>query len=277
MQRRSVLFTPADSPDKLRSAPEAGADVLVFDLEDGVAPADKERAREVLPGVLDDLTVDAELWVRVNGHAEPMAADVETVASDTVAASTDGVVLPKVTAPEDVTALTDRLADAGLDRPIHALVENARGVLEADAIADTPAVDSLLFGGEDLAGDVGLTRTAGSEELCYARQRVAIAAAAAGVDALDGIHTDIRDTESLRAAAETALEFGYDGKMAIHPAQVGSLNDVFTPSEEEVEWARRVTEAAAEREAGVFTLDGELIEAPIRKQAERVLERAGER
>ncbi len=277
MPRRSVLYTPADSPDKLRSAPEAGADVLVFDLEDGVAPADRERAREVLRGVLDDLTVDAELWVRVNGRAEPMAADVETVASDPVAASTDGVVLPKVTAPEDVTALTDRLAEVGLDLPVHALVENARGVLEAEAVADTPAVDSLLFGGEDLAGDVGLTRTEGSEELLYARQRVAIAAAAAGVDALDGIHTDIHNTESLRAAAETALQFGYDGKMAVHPAQVEPVNDVFTPSEADAEWARRVTEAAAEREEGVFMLDGELIEAPIRKQAERVLERVGER
>jgi citrate lyase subunit beta/citryl-CoA lyase len=157
-----------------------------------------------------------------------------------------------------------------------ALVENARGVLEADAIADAPAVDSLLFGGEDLAGDVGLTRTEGSEELLYARQRVAVAAAAAGVDALDGIYTDIRDTEGLRTEAETALQFGYDGKMLIHPGQVDPVNDVFTPSDEEVEWARRVVEAAAEREEGVFMLDGELVEAPIRKQAERTLERAGE-
>ena len=260
----------------LRSAPGTGADVLVFDLEDGVAPADRERAREVLRGVLEDLEVHVELWVRVNGRTEQMAADVGTVASDAVAAQVDGVVLPKVTGPDDVAAATDRLGEAGVSLPVHALVENARGVLAADAVADAPAVDSLLFGGEDLAGDVGLTRTEGSEELLYARQRVAIAAAAAGIDAIDGIYTDISDTEGLRAEAETALHFGYDGKTLIHPGQVGPVNDVFTPSEEEVKWARRVTEAAAEREEGVFMLDGELVEAPIRKQAERTLERAGE-
>ena len=275
MSRRSVLFTPADSPDKLHSAPEVGADVLVFDLEDGVAPADKEAAREVVREVVPDVEFSGELWLRVNDRDDLLEADAALLREETVVAALDGVVVPKVTGPETVERVTGRYPP-GLDIPVHALVETARGVLRAEAIADAPAVGSLLFGGEDLAGDVGLTRTDGSEELLYARQRVAIAAAAAGVDALDGIHTDIHDTESLRAAATTALQFGYDGKMAIHPAQVAPLNDVFTPGEEEVEWARRVTEAAAEREEGVFTLDGELVEAPIRKQAERTLERAGE-
>ncbi len=276
MPRRSVLFTPADSPDMLRSAPETGADVLVFDLEDGVGPADKDDARDVLREVVPGLEFDGELWLRVNDRDDLLEADTALLREAGVAAVLDGVVVPKATGPETVERVTDRYPDR-VDLPVHALVENARGVLDADAIADTPAVGSLLFGGEDLAGDVGLTRTEGSEELLYARQRTALAAAAAGVDAIDGIYTDIRDTEGLRAAAETALEFGYDGKTLIHPGQVAPVNDVFTPTEEAVEWARRVTEAAAEREAGVFTLDGELIEAPIRKQAERVLERAGER
>ena len=275
MPRRSVLFTPADSPDMLRSAPEAGADVLVFDLEDGVGPADKDEARAVVREVVPDLAVDGELWLRVNDRAELLDADAALLDEEAVAAALDGVVVPKVTGPDAVERVTDRYP-SGVALPVLALVENARGVLPAEAVADAPAVDALLFGGEDLAGDAGLTRTEGSEELLYARQRTALAAAAAGIDAIDGIYTDIRDTEGLRAAAETALQFGYDGKTLIHPGQVDPVNDVFTPSQGEVEWARRVVEAATEREEGVFMLAGELVEAPIRKQAERTLERAGE-
>lgn len=276
MPRRSVLFTPADSPDMLRSAPETGADVLVFDLEDGVGPADKDDARDVLRDVVPGIEFDGELWLRVNDRDDLLEADTTLLREAGVAAALDGVVVPKVTGPGTVERVTDRYP-ADVAPPVLALIENARGVLGAEAIADASAVGALLFGGEDLAGDVGMTRTEGSEELLYARQRTALAAAAAGVDAIDGIYTDIYDTEGLRTEAETALEFGYDGKTLIHPGQVAPVNDVFTPTEEAVEWARRVTEAAAEREAGVFTLDGELIEAPIRKQAERVLERAGER
>jgi len=276
MPRRSVLFTPADSPDMLRSAPGTGADVLVFDLEDGVGPADKDDARDVLREVVPNLDFDGELWLRVNDRPALLEADAALLREAGVIAALDGVVVPKVTGPDAVERVTDRYP-ADVAPPVLALVENARGVLEADAIADAPAVDALLFGGEDLAGDAGLTRTDDSEELLYARQRTALAAAAAGVDAIDGIYTDIRDTEGLRAAAETALQFGYDGKTLIHPGQVDPVNDVFTPDTEEIEWARRVVAAAAEREEGVFTLDGELVEAPIRKQAERTLERAGER
>ncbi len=258
----------------LRSAPDTGADVLVFDLEDGVGPTDKDKAREVVREVVPDIAFDGELWLRVNDRPALLDADAALLDEERVAAALDGVVVPKVTGPDAVERVTDRCPPE-VSLPVLALVENARGILGADAIADAPAVDALLFGGEDLAGDVGLTRTEGSEELLYARQRVAIAAAAAGIDAIDGIYTDIRDTAGLRAEAETALHFGYDGKTLIHPGQVDPVNDVFTPSQEDVEWARRVVEAAAEREEGVFMLDGELVEAPIRKQAERTLERAG--
>ena len=259
----------------LRSAPETGADVLVFDLEDGVGPADKEAAREVVREVVPDVGFDGELWLRVNDRAALLEADAALIQEEAVVAALDGVVVPKVTGAEAVERVTDRYPPE-VSLPVLALVENARGVLRADAIANAPAVDALLFGGEDLAGDVGMTRTEGSEELLYARQRTALAAAAAGIDAIDGIYTDIRDTAGLRAAAETALQFGYDGKTLIHPGQVDPVNDVFTPSQEDVEWARRVVEAAAEREEGVFMLDDELVEAPIRKQAERTLARAGE-
>jgi len=259
----------------LRSAPDTGADVLAFDLEDGVGPTDKDEAREVVREVVPDIAFDGELWLRVNDRPALLEADAALLQDEGVAGALDGVVVPKATGPDAVERVTDRYP-TGISSPVLALVENARGILEADAIADAPAVDALLFGGEDLAGDVGMTRTEGSEELLYARQRTALAAAAAGIDAIDGIYTDIRDTAGLRAAAETALQFGYDGKTLIHPGQVEPVNDVFTPGEDQVGWARRVVEAAAEREEGVFMLDGELVEAPIRKQAARTLERAGE-
>jgi citrate lyase subunit beta/citryl-CoA lyase len=150
-------------------------------------------------------------------------------------------------------------------------------VLEAPAIADAEATDALVFGAEDLAADVGATRTPEGTEVLYARQRVVIAAGAAGVDAIDTVYTDIEDREGLAGETRFAAGLGYDGKMAIHPAQVDPINAAFTPDPEAVEWARRVLEArevADGEDRGVFRVDGEMIDAPLIARAERIVERA---
>jgi citrate lyase subunit beta/citryl-CoA lyase len=274
MPRRSVLFTPGDRPEMLRKAPDAGADVIVFDLEDAVAPERKPEARETVHDVLadDDFDPDCEVCLRVNPTG--IAADDDLRAVADAAANLDSVMLPKTASADDVRTLTRLLGEHDSDLPVLALVETARGVLNAADIAAAAGTDALVFGAEDLSADVGATRTAGGTEVLYAREHVVLAASAADVDAIDTVYTDIEDVDGLREETEFAIELGYDGKMAIHPAQVDPINEAFTPAPERVEWAERVLEAKREADAegrGVFRVDGEMVDAPLVEQARRVM------
>jgi citrate lyase subunit beta/citryl-CoA lyase len=271
MSRRSVLFSPGDKPDLLRKAPDSGADVVVFDLEDAVAPDAKSAARETVNDALHDIDPDCEVCVRVNPTG--IAADDDLAGVLAGSPRLDSVMLPKVSGPDDVETLAALLAERGADVPVLALVESAAGVLAADAIARADATDAILFGAEDYAADVGATRTDEGTEVLYARQRVVTAASAAGVDAIDTLWTDFQDTDGLQTDTERGIRMGYDGKMAIHPGQVTVVNEAFTPSDEDIAWAERVVETAAATE-GVFALDGEMIDGPLVAQAEQILRRA---
>ncbi len=266
MVRRSVLFSPGDQPDLLRKAPETGADVLVFDLEDGVGP-DKSRAREVVAEALAEIDPDAELCVRVNPPGAGLEKDAAALAG---APAPDSVMVPKVDGPAGIEAVVEAVET---ELPVLAVLETAAGVLHAEAIARAEPVEGLLLGAEDLAADTGARRSESGEEIAHARGRVVLAAAAAEVDAIDTLYTDFEDREGVAADTERAAAFGFDGKMAIHPAQVPVINEAFTPDPEDIEWARRVLEAA-DGETGVFAVDGEMIDAPLLAQAERTLARA---
>jgi len=273
MVRRTVLFSPGDDPEKLRKAVSFDTDVVVFDLEDAVVPSAKPAARETVRDALADvMPADAEVCVRVNPVGRGAADDVAVALAGT---GPDSVMLPKTSGAEDVTRLVDLLDPAGLDCPILALVESAGGVLHAEAIAAHDATAALVFGAEDLAGDLSATRTAEGGELDHARQHVVLAARAAGVSPIDTHYPTYTDDAGLRTEAERAVELGYDGKLAVHPGQVGVIHDVFTPSAERVAWAQRLLEARDVADGGVFVFDGEMIDAPQIRQAERVLERAG--
>jgi len=277
MVRRSVLFSPGDQPDLMRKAPSAGADVVVFDLEDAVAPGRKDEARDAVDAVLSDpdFDPDCEVCVRVNPVGSGAGADVESVLAGGSAA--DAVMLPKAGDREDVETLGRLLAEEDAEAPVLALVESARGVLNAQEIALAGPTDALVFGAEDLSADIGATRTDEGTEVLHAREHVVLAASAAGVDAIDTVYTDIEDTEGLAEETRFAAGLGFDGKMAIHPAQVDPINDAYTPAPEDVEWAERVLaakEEADEEDRGVFRVDGEMVDAPLIAQAERVLERA---
>ncbi|WP_224450029.1 HpcH/HpaI aldolase/citrate lyase family protein [Haloprofundus salilacus] len=274
MTRRSVLFSPGDRPELMRKAPTSDADTVVFDLEDAVSPERKDGAREEIHDVLSDreFDPDAEVCVRLVDPTTDL--DVILGADDV---RLDAVMLPKVGAASDVDEAAAVLAEHGRDLPVLALVENAAGVLSAAEIAAAAATDALLFGAEDLAADVGATRTEEATEVLYARQHVVIAAAAAGIDAIDMVYTDFRDSEGLAKETAYATTLGYDGKMAIHPAQVSVINDAFTPSDERIEWAQKVVAAKEEADdegRGVFQVDGEMIDGPLVTQAERILARA---
>jgi len=273
-----VLFSPGDRPDLMRKAPGAGADVVVFDLEDAVAPGQKDEAREAVSDVLSDpeFDPDCEVCVRVNPVGAGAGADVEAVLAAADEA-VDSVMLPKAGDREDVETLGRLLGEVDAEAPVLALVESAAGVLNAAEIARAGPTDALVFGAEDLSADIGATRTDDGTEVLHAREHVVLAASAAGVDAVDTVYTDIEDTEGLAEETRFAAGLGFDGKMAIHPAQVDPINEAYTPADDDVEWAERVLEAKAEADEegrGVFRVDGEMVDAPLVARAERILERA---
>lgn len=272
MTRRSVMFTPGDRPEMLRKASGSDADVIVFDLEDAVAAERKAQARTAVVDLLADpeFDPDPEVCVRLNPEFEADLAVIER-------ALPDSLMLPKVGSKADVKALDDRIRQYGGSLPVLALIESAAGVLAAPEIAAADATDALVFGAEDLSADIGATRTDEGTEVLYARERVVIAASAADVAAIDTVYTDIEDTEGIAAETRFAIQLGYDGKMAIHPAQVKPINEAFTPDPDELAWARRVMDArerAQKEERGVFRVDGEMIDAPLVARAQRIMDRA---
>ena len=276
MARRSVLFSPGDKPELLYKAVETGADTVVFDLEDAVAPSRKDSARESVADVLSDPSFDpeCEVCVRLNADLAAAARDVEAITAE--GQRLDSVMVPKAESADNVVRVHELLASHGVEIPFIALCESAAGILSAEAIAAVDPVEAVAFGAEDLSADIGATRTESGEEVSYARQQVVLSAGAAGVDAIDTLVTDIEARDRLASDTEFARGLGYDGKMAIHPAQIPIINDAFTPAPEEVEWAEKVLKAAetAKREGqGVFRVDDEMIDAPLIAQAETIVDR----
>ncbi|QLD88231.1 CoA ester lyase [Natronomonas salina] len=276
MPRRSVLFSPGDQPALMQKAPGAGVDTVVFDLEDAVAPGRKDEARQAVNDVLTDPGFDPDCEVCVRVNPDPRVADDDLEAVLAGEPRIDSVMVPKASSAADVREKDELVRDHGYDLPVLALCESAQGVLHAEEIAATPAVDAVAFGAEDLSADIGATRTESGEEVSHARQHVVLAAGAADVDAIDTVFTDVEDTDRLAEETAFATQLGYDGKMAIHPAQVPVINEAFTPAEEDVEWAEKVLAARDEADdegRGVFRVDDEMIDAPLIARAERIVER----
>src|SRR5262249_50418244 len=257
-RRRSCLTVPGDDERKLAKAAGLAADEVILDLEDAVAAERKDGARETVARALCDLEWRAAtVAVRVHrGSADDLALVRE--------AKPDVVVLPKVESPDEL---------AGLTVPSEAQIETALGLVECERIAAAPGLEALVLGPGDLAASLGVPElTIGSgAHVEHALFRVAVAARAFGLAAIDGPHAVLGDEAGPRASAERARAFGYDGKWCIHPAQIAVCNDVFAPTEEEVERARRILAVA-----GVARLDGEMVDAANRRMAESILARLGE-
>ncbi|KTG12210.1 HpcH/HpaI aldolase/citrate lyase family protein [Haloferax profundi] len=273
MVRRSLLFSPGDRAELLQKAPSSGADTLIFDLEDAVAPSQKESARATVRDVLADpsFNPEAEIVVRIN---EEIKGQNDIAALED--AAPDAVMVPKVSNSEDLSYVEDILQEHNVDCTVFALVESAKGVLNAPEIASAPVTSAVALGAEDLAVDLGASRSADGTEILYARERIVLAASAAGIDAIDTPYTTLRDNDGLRADAKFARDIGFDGKLAIHPKQVSRINEAFTPNEDRVMWARRVVEAwesAEQSGRGVVEVDGEMIDAPLLEQAQEILRR----
>lgn len=282
--RRTFLYVPGSDERKLAKAQALGADAVILDLEDSVASERKAEARERIAGLLRAVPTPTTEWlIRLNGVTSPhFAVDVDCA----VAATPDGLVIPKVDDAGTLHEVDRRLAAAERDagRPVggvklFAMIESARAVLNAYAIAGaTSRLQGLILGHVDLLRDLGLTPgPAGQGTVHHARCQLVLAARAAAVDAVDAICLNIQDHDGLRAEAAQAAGMGFIGKQVIHPGQIPVVRGAFSPSEERVERAQRVLEAWQKAQAegrAVAVLDGMLLEPPVIAMEELVLERA---
>lgn len=287
MKMRSWLFVPGDSERKLAKIPDCGADVVVLDLEDSIAPGNKAAARERVATYLADADRAAvpPLWVRVNPLISDYCdGDLERVAS----ARPDGILLPKADGIIDVNLLDQKLTEIervtdrepGAIKMIVTATETVLGVENLSGYVDHPErLVALTWGAEDLAAELGADGNRDADGnfrplFAYVRAQFRLAAAVAGLPAIDTIHANYGDAKGLAEYARIARADGFVGMLAIHPAQVPIINEAFKPTADDVADARRVV-AAFENGAGVAALDGRMLDRPHLAQARRVLEIAG--
>ncbi len=280
MRLRSLLFVPGDRPDRMDKALASGADALILDLEDAVAPAAKDAARAAVAEFLNRAARDVALFVRINPLDSGLAdADLDAV----VAARPSGYVLPKAEGAASVLDLDARLAERG-DRTALILpiaTETPRAMFQIGSYADAPArLAGLTWGAEDLPAAIGAetSREAdGGYTAPYqlARSLTLFGAAAAGVAPIETVYPAFRDLDGLAAYARRGARDGFTGMMAIHPAQVPAINAAFTPSDAALAHARAVVAAfAADPGAGVLALDGRMIDGPHLRQAQALIARS---
>lgn len=284
--KRSWLFVPGQKQRMIEKAHGLSADVMMLDIEDGVPPAEKDLARQLIRKALERPAPEGapERYVRINAIGHPrMAADLEAVVRPGLA----GLVLPKVETPDEVrlveSILNSREPQVGLGSgSVRCLIaiESPRGLLQAAAIAAASArVVGLMFGAEDFGREMGLPtqREKEASELIYARSALAVAAASAHVQAVDGVWPDIGDVDGLWADTRQARRLGFNAKSLIHPSQVDPINAVFSPSPEELDYCQRVVQAfdeAMARGDGSIAFGGQLIDLPIVERARHTIELA---
>ncbi len=281
LRLRSLLFVPGDRPDRMAKALSSGADALILDLEDAVAPDAKPAARGMIAEFLAAHGRDVALFVRVNPLDSGLAdADLDAVAP----ARPSGWVLPKAEGSASVLDLDARLAERG-DRtaPILPIAsETARAVFQLGSYADAPArLAGLTWGAEDLPAAIGAEASREDDGRYTApyqmvRALTLFGAAAAGVAPIETVYPAFRDLDGLAAYARAGARDGFTGMMAIHPAQVSVINAAFTPSDEALAHARAIVAAFdANPGAGALSLDGRMIDRPHLVQAQRLIARAG--
>ena len=274
---RSWLFVPADSNKKILKALGSGADAVIFDLEDSVAPAQKPIARELLGLLPDRHEGEPQRWVRINPLGTEEHRDDLDLLEDL---DIDGVVLPKAQCGDDVADLAAELAPRHL--PIHAIVtETAASLFGLLSYNDCcSSLCAMSWGAEDLSSALGASsKYTARGELAFtyqlARSLCLAGAVAAEVQPVDGVFADFRDEAGLIAEARAAASEGFTGKLAIHPAQVAPINSAFTPSAEELAHAQAIVDAFdAQRDAGVLSVAGKMVDRPHLVQARRVLARS---
>ena len=280
--RRALLYMPGDNWKMINKSVTLGVDSICMDMEDGTAVNKKAEAREMIAKALKELDFgSSEKLARINSVGSGWEKDdIEAV----LPYHPDGIVIPKVESYEQVEWAGKIIEDAELKNgwkvnSIRVLigVETAKGILNLKEIAAHPRLDAVIFGGEDFAASIGAVRTKDAVELLYARQAVIVACAANDIQPIDIVTIDYKDLEALKAEAEFGARIGFSGKQVIHPNQIPVVQEAFTPSDEEIAYARRIVETfeASQKEGkGAYSLDGKMIDMPLLRNAEKVLARA---
>jgi citrate lyase subunit beta-like protein len=281
--RRALLYTPGDDRHKIEKAATLGVDCICMDMEDGVAPNRKVEARAQICAALLEINFSGtERLVRINAVGSGLEQDD---LSAVLSSHPDGIVIPKVASADPLKWVSGRIAEVERQHGwppggiyTIAIVESAPGIVRLAQIASADArLQALVFGAEDLASDIGARRTAEAWEVFYARSALVTHAAAYDLQAIDMVYVDFHDSVGLRREAEFGAQMGFSGKQIIHPNQVAPVQAAFTPSDEAILQAQRLIQAARKNEQagrGAFALDGKMVDAPIIKEAERVLEKA---
>ena len=281
--RRALLYMPGDDRRKIEKATTLGVDSICMDIEDGVAANKKTEARAVIAQAMKELDFgDSEKCIRINSIGSGLEKR-DLVAA--LATNPDSIVVPKIETSDQVKWVSEHIESYELSSnlSIGAIrlligVETAKGILNLKEIAEADKrLEAIIFGAEDYAASVGATRTKEGTEVLYARSAVVTACAANDLQAIDMVYIDFRDLEGLRVEAEQGAGLGFSGKQIIHPNQVVPVQDAFTPSDEAIEYAKRVVETfeASQKEGkGAYALDGKMIDMPLLKNAQNVLDRA---
>lgn len=269
--RRTFIFSPGLNPSMFPKALASGTDIVCVELEDGVAPKDKDLARERAMAIFAEPQADdgVERVVRINSVRERFGvADVSAVLeSDT---PPPVLMMPKVRTPDEVVWLDDLLTERGHGTELQVIIETNQALEAAYDIAHcSPRINALFFGGVDMAAELRCDNAWGP--LLYARSRVVHAAASAGLDVIDVPYLDLDDLDGMAIEAQQAKALGFSGKGSIHPKQIQVLNDVFTPSEDEVVRARRIITTFEEADTGLVVVDGKLIEKPVLRDMYRIV------
>lgn len=258
---QSLLFVPGDRPERFEKALNSGADAVIVDLEDAVAPAAKEHARSVIASWVSP---ERPVLVRINARGTPwFAEDAKLRGLPGIA----GIVLPKAETADDIEALFGGSSDR---IPVYPLIETGAGLWNAREVAAAPYVRQLLFGTLDFIADMGIEGDA--EELNPYRAALALASRVSGIEPpIDGVTPAIDDIDRLTSDALNGKRLGFGGKLCIHPKQVPTVNRCYRPSAADLEWARRVLDVAERADGAVLVLDGKMVDRPVVLKAQRIL------
>ena len=269
--RRSFIFTPGLKPEMFPKALASGADMVCIELEDGIAPKDKEEARAKALKLFEVPQADdgVERILRINSMRERFGIEdvLAILATDTPPPS---LMMPKVRSPDEIVMLDQLLTERGHKTRLHVIIETNAGLEAAYEIANCSSrIEAMFFGGVDMAAELRCENN--WQQLIYARSRVVHAAASAGLDVIDVPYLNLQDLDGMCDEAQKAKSLGFAGKGSVHPKQIGALNDIFTPSNDDIARARRIIKTFEEADTGLVVIDGKLIEKPVMREMYRIV------
>ena len=269
--RRSFIFTPGLKPEMFPKALASGADMVCIELEDGIAPKDKEEARIKALKLFEVAQADdgVERILRINSMRERFGIEdvLAILATDTPPPS---LMMPKVQSPDEIIMLDQLLTERGHKTRLHVIIETNAGLEAAYEIANCSSrIEAMFFGGVDMAAELRCENN--WQQLIYARSRVVHAAASAGLDVIDVPYLNLQDLDGMCDEAKKAKDLGFAGKGSVHPKQIAALNDIFTPSKDNITRARIVIKTFEDADTGLVVIDGKLIEKPVMREMYRIV------